>query len=183
MNAKYAYNILTNEFGVGVDADTKKALLDLVKKDPEYAYNYANDQIKGRWLEAEEYIKNNPHYAVKYAEDVIKGRWREAEDVIKTNARCAYYYAKDVIKGRWIEAEDIIEQNGYAARDYAKDVANDNSWCYNTGCWGFWAKRRMLKVVENFKNSLETVPENPELENLKKQRDELDLKIKKLETV
>ena len=174
MNADYAYEILTNKYGVNIDEDTKKALLDTVKTNSGLACAYTRNAIKGRWLEAEEYIKNDVYAAYCYAEFVIKGRWTEAEDVIKTSPWYACRYAENVIKGRWLEAEDIIETQDLSAYYYARGVVKDKD---------FWAKRKMHKIVENFKNNLKTVPENPELENLKKQRNELDLKIKQLESV
>jgi hypothetical protein len=67
--------------------------------------------IKGRWVEAEEFIEKDPGYAYHYAYNIIKGRWIEAEETIKKDPRRAYCYAYYVIKSRWIEAEEFIKQD------------------------------------------------------------------------
>jgi len=121
---------------------------ETIKKDPQWAYNYAKDVIGGRWPEAEEYIKRDavsiyyyarfvikgrwpeaeeiikkyPIWAYHYANDVIGGRWPEAEEFIKKYPQCAYFYAKDVIKGRWPEAEEIIKKNPEMWRKYLRII-------------------------------------------------------------
>jgi hypothetical protein len=85
-------------------------------------YWYALHVIKGRWIEAEEFIKTSPRYAYWYAQDVIKGRWEEAEEFIKTDPKYAYLYARDFIKNRWEEAEDVIKTSPCYAYQYAKYV-------------------------------------------------------------
>jgi hypothetical protein len=39
----------------------------IIIKDPMYAYGYAKDVIKGRWIEAEQYVINNSEVAYYYA--------------------------------------------------------------------------------------------------------------------
>jgi hypothetical protein len=56
-----------------------------IMKDPECAYLYAGNIIKGRWKEAEPYIMKKPEYAYYYAANVIKKRWPEAEETIKNS--------------------------------------------------------------------------------------------------
>ncbi len=93
----------------------------IIKKIPEYAYHYAKNVLKGRWIEAEPYIIKNPQWASNYSVDIIKGRWPEAEPVIMKTSRTAYWYALCVIKGRWIEAEPIIKQNSKRWYTYCKE--------------------------------------------------------------
>lgn len=95
---------------------------EFIKIDPEYAYLYARDIIKGRWFEAEKYIKKNPQYAYLYAKDVIKGRWLEAELYILKDPMWTYWYIYDVIKGRWFEAEEIIMKNPQLVYLYSIDI-------------------------------------------------------------
>ncbi len=95
---------------------------NIIKTNPESAFNYVREVIKGRWIEAEEVIKTDPEYACYYAQYVIKGRFPEAEEYIKTNPEYAYYYARDVIEGRWIEAEDVIKTDPCWAMYYAEHV-------------------------------------------------------------
>jgi len=56
-----------------------------IMKDPECAYLYAGNVIKGRWKEAEPYIMKKPEYAYYYAANIIKKRWIEAEETIKNS--------------------------------------------------------------------------------------------------
>ena len=92
------------------------------KDAPEYAYWYANNVIKGRWVEFEPLILTDPHWTYMYACDVIKGRWVEAEPIILTDPYWAYLYARDVIQGRWAEAEPLILTEAEWTYVYARDV-------------------------------------------------------------
>lgn len=69
-------------------------VMHLIKKSPQYAYNYALDVIKGRWEEGEPIIMKNPSYACWYAEDVLKCRWYDAEQHIKHDNAWWNYYNK-----------------------------------------------------------------------------------------
>jgi len=57
-----------------------------------------------RLPELEDIILTSPFYAYAYAMDVIKGRWIEAENIIATcwvpASYGLYLYAKNVIKGK-----------------------------------------------------------------------------------
>jgi hypothetical protein len=64
---------------------------------PEQAYIKCNNK-RNRYLE--QYIIKDSHYAYFYALNIIKGRWIEAEDIIATNSGYAYLYAREIIKGK-----------------------------------------------------------------------------------
>jgi len=66
---------------------------------PFEAYDKAYEAGK-RLPELEGIIMTSSYYSKSYAEDIIKGRWIEAEDVIMTNAAHSYYYARETIKGK-----------------------------------------------------------------------------------
>lgn len=83
----------------------------IIKKEPPYAFYYARDIIKGRWIEAEPYIMKGTYFAYWYAKMIIKGRWLEAEPYIMKIATIATWYATGIIKGRWIEAESYIKKD------------------------------------------------------------------------
>ena len=106
------------------DARTKAAM-----KDPESAYRYARDVIRGRWPEGEKVIASDPKSAYRYAMYVIGGRWPEAEKVIASasDPYYAYLYAMYVIRGRWPEAEKVIASasDPESAYEYARDVIGD----------------------------------------------------------
>ena len=97
-------------------------LEEIIKKDPEYAYYYANYIIKDRWKEAEDVIKKDSYHAYLYSRDVIKDRWKEAEDAIKEEPSYAYFYSRNIIKDRWKEAEDVIATDPEYAYCYARDI-------------------------------------------------------------
>jgi hypothetical protein len=91
-------------------------------KDPQWAYRYALNIIKYRWLEAERYITKDPEWAYRYALNVIKGRWTRAERYIIKDPCYAYSYAKDIIKGRWLEAEQYIIKDSQWTYWYASNI-------------------------------------------------------------
>ena len=91
-----------------------KKVLDKIYTVPydrisEWAYWYAQNVIKSRWVEGEEVIKRDSELAFYYARHVIKGRWVEGEEVIKRSSMWACHYARYVIKGRWVEGEEVIK--------------------------------------------------------------------------
>ena len=92
--------------GVGIS----KSELDYAKTNPQWAYNYAREVIKGRWPEGEEAISKDPYWAYSYAVDVVGGRWPEGEKTISKDPEWAFYYAREVIKGRWPEGEEAIKK-------------------------------------------------------------------------
>jgi hypothetical protein len=93
-----------------------------IMKNPETAFNYANDIIQGRWPEAEPYIMKDPKHALKYAAYIYDSRWPEAEPYIAQDPYWAYLYAYDVLKGRWPEAEPTIMKDPKSAAYYADSV-------------------------------------------------------------
>jgi len=54
--------------------------------------------IKGRWLDpdAEEVVKADPEVAYLYAKNVIKGKWPEAEEIIKTDPEIWKLYEEEI---------------------------------------------------------------------------------------
>jgi len=93
-----------------------------IAKDPELVYNYAEDVIKGRFLEGEAAIAKDPELASEYARHVIRGRFPEAEAAIAKDPYLASDYARYVIRGRWPEVEAAIAKDPYLASDYARYV-------------------------------------------------------------
>jgi hypothetical protein len=113
-----------------------------IAKDPEWAYKYARDIIRGRWPETEAVIAKDPELAHQYARGVIRGRFPEAEAVIAKDPELAYEYALDVIDDRWPEAEVVIAKDPVSAYLYARNIihgrwpeaeaviATDPNWAY-----------------------------------------------------
>ena len=79
MEPQAAYEILRSK--VKLEGDAKRAILDIIKTDPDWACTYAVRVIKGRWKEAEPFIKTNPAAASWYAEHAVGDTnfWRNQE--------------------------------------------------------------------------------------------------------
>ena len=58
--------------------DTTPGLLDVVARDPQWAYRHALYVIRGPWPAGEPAIAQHPEWAYYYARDVIGGPWPEA---------------------------------------------------------------------------------------------------------
>lgn len=116
--------------------------VDMMVMGPKDAFYYARDVIKGRWVEAEEYIKWDPKWAFYYALDVIGDRWVEAEECIMRDSKCAYKYAYNVLKDRWVEGEEFIKRNPGCAYWYASDIIRDRWDISNRilGCSQYYLK-------------------------------------------
>jgi uncharacterized protein YfkK (UPF0435 family) len=102
--------------------EDEEELLNIIMKNPKYAYKYASVFIKDRWPEAEPYIMKNAEYANLYATYIIEKRWPEAEPYIMKDPDEACTYASDLIKGRWPEAEPYIMKNPESAYTYTSDL-------------------------------------------------------------
>lgn len=119
MTCAYEEEIGVMAFKFKKDLDT---VIHLIKKDQYWAYLYAKDIIKGRWIDIEPLMMDDPLYMYQYAKYVIKGRWFEAEPYIMKTPDYAYHYAKNVIGGRWPESEPYIMKEFSSALYYAIDV-------------------------------------------------------------
>jgi hypothetical protein len=96
--------------------------------------NYARYVLENRWPEAEEMLKKDPYYAYVYADTVVQGRWEEAEETIAKRPEIALRYAQDVLKGAFPLAEknllasdfyfDYFNFSTAATRDLVEKLAN-----------------------------------------------------------
>ncbi len=93
---------------------------EVEKRDPHWAYLYADSVLSGRWPKGEAAIAKDPIYAYRYATEVLDGRFPEGEKAIATDAYYAYLYAEHVIKGRWPEAEKAIAADPRWSEQYLK---------------------------------------------------------------
>ncbi len=113
-----------------INQELKWQLMDLLAPatgksrhtDPEVAYTYAEQVIKGRWPDGESAIAKSAKAAYKYASHIIKGRWPEAEPVMAKNADVALSYARNIIEGRWPEGEPAIMKAPDEAAGYAETI-------------------------------------------------------------
>lgn len=93
-----------------------------ISKNPEYAYLYARNSIKGRWPEGEAAISTDYYCAYEYASEAIEGRFPAGEAAIAANPEFAYRYAKFILKGRFPKGEVVIAQHPDRAYKYALEV-------------------------------------------------------------
>ncbi len=54
-----------------------KDLESIIIKSPKFSWLYAMQQIKGRWIEAEDVISTDPFFTYYYAQDLINGKLPE----------------------------------------------------------------------------------------------------------
>ena len=66
------------------------------------AYEYIIKKNQGRQEEIESYLVEDPEYAYKYAKNILKGRWEQAEPYIR-DSLYADLYEKNVLHGDWPE--------------------------------------------------------------------------------
>mgnify|MGYP000037960250 CR=1 FL=1 len=64
---------------------TSRIIGEAIETDPQAAYHYAKDVLKGRFPEGEAAIATDPYVAYVYARDILKGRFPEAEASIATD--------------------------------------------------------------------------------------------------
>ena len=91
---------------------------------PEQAYFHCKKH--GRNEELEKIILADPEFAYNYALDIIKDRWIEAESVIANDSKYSYYYAQDIIKGKLPESMHnamLIHADNWA-KEYLKLLKN-----------------------------------------------------------
>jgi len=89
------------------------------------AYEKAKARAGKRMPELEDIIIKDRYYAYRYARNIIKGRWIEAEDIIMTSSWFSYLYASQVIKGKLPEKmhnmmilHAIKDPDDYGVKEY-----------------------------------------------------------------
>jgi hypothetical protein len=82
--------------------------------DPEWAYFYAEDVIKGRFVQGEPIIATDPYWAYYYAHDIVEDRFELGEPVIATSTYWAYMYVRVMLKydSKYIDFYNLCFQNG-----------------------------------------------------------------------
>lgn len=86
---------------------------------PTYAYLYAYEVIKGRWIEAEKIIASDPFASLAYARNVIGGRFHLGEDAIKRSPSASSDYVFSIIRKRDPSFEASIKKSPSASYQYA----------------------------------------------------------------
>ena len=95
---------------------------DSIAKDPELAYEYARDVLKGPYPKGEDAIAKNSKNAYEYANYVLKGPFPKGEDAIAKDSFHALKYAAYVLKGPFPKGEDAIATNLDYVFNYAGNV-------------------------------------------------------------
>ena len=95
---------------------------DVLAKNSEYAYRYAQYILKKPWSKGEDVIAKDAEYAYYYAHDVLKMPWPKGEATIAKDSQYAYYYALNVLKKPWPKGEDSIAKDTEYAYEYARNI-------------------------------------------------------------
>jgi hypothetical protein len=120
----------------------------LAHGNPVNILNYVINWMHGeRWPEGEEVIKKNPYYAYQYAEQVVRGRWPEGEDAIKKDPTMIYWYAKQILKHRWLEAEPFIPKDHPDWKNYQRYFGEIEAYGTDEGKWNTIRAKKLSKTV------------------------------------
>ena len=92
--ATYAEKAFLYAFDFFKGKDVPDIILNKIPQDPKYAYLYAENILKERFLEGEKAIATSSHYSYYYAVNVLEGRFPEGEKEIATSTKTAYRYAE-----------------------------------------------------------------------------------------
>jgi hypothetical protein len=92
---------------------------------------YAQEVLKGRWEEAEQYILQDTPSASRYAAEVLRQRWPELEDRImeRQDGWSAATYAINVLRQRWPAMEPYIMNYGI------QQISNQYKKVFNLDPW------------------------------------------------
>ncbi len=93
-----------------------------IAKDAKCAYEYARDVLEGPFKLGEPAIAKNAEWAFEYARDVLKGPFKLSEPAIARTRSAAYYYAHYILKGPFKLGEPEIAKDAVCAYWYARDV-------------------------------------------------------------
>ena len=74
-----------------------KPLLQTIAKDPEWAYWYADEVLKGPFKLGEPAIAEDSMRAYWYAAEILEGPFPLGEPTIAKDPRRAYWYARGVL--------------------------------------------------------------------------------------
>lgn len=94
--------------------------LEGIANCPSYAFEYAQNVVRGPWEAGEAAIRRNSNSSLSYARDVVRGRWEKGEYVISGCAHASFLYASGVVGGRWEAGEAAILTDFECAVKYAK---------------------------------------------------------------
>jgi len=108
--------------------DKDPVLVKVVAKDPRYAYDYANEVLKGPFKLAEPIIAKDPTYAHYYARDALHGPFLLGEPIIAKHAMVAYQYARDILKGPFPLGEPAIATDDFWKQRYQEQVLKGRPW-------------------------------------------------------
>ena len=91
-----------------------KPLVATIAKDPQWAYWYAKDILKGPFPLGEPAIAKESWRAFWYAAEILKDPFPLGEPAIAKDPQWAYYYALDVLEGPFPLGEPAIANSGMA---------------------------------------------------------------------
>jgi hypothetical protein len=135
---------------------------ELIAKNPQYAFFYAKNIVRGRWLTGEPAILKNPEWCYNYVKEVVQERLPKCEAVIATSAYYACEYAIKIIKDRFPEGEAAIAKDPHCAVRYAKEIIKarwpeaEKVIFTSDDCTRCYAKQFNLDVIRKFAERITT---------------------------
>lgn len=94
--------------------------VNIIATNPNTAYDYARDFLRGRFELGEPAIAKRAEYAYYYARDVLKSRFKLGEEAIAKSAYYSIMYAGKVLKGRFELGEPAISTSPAKSIAYAR---------------------------------------------------------------
>ena len=91
-------------------------------RDPQTAYSYAKDVLKGQFELGEKAIAKDALNSYSYATQVLNSRFKLGEKAIAKSAKFSYLYAVDVVHGRFELGEPAIAKEALFQSKYENYV-------------------------------------------------------------
>jgi hypothetical protein len=89
-----------------------------IARNPDTAFSYARNIIRGPWPPGEPAIASHPVYAAYYASDPLYHPWPPGEPAIATVAHASWYYIREVLRKPWPPGEPAMKHNPYIWERY-----------------------------------------------------------------
>ena len=114
--------IPNNIYPLAEMGDRSEQVITAIAQNPELAYMYAQEVLKGRFPAGEPAIAQDAYDSCLYARNILKGRFPAGEPAIAQNTYYSYEYAKRVLEGRFLAGEAAIAQDAYYSYSYSNDI-------------------------------------------------------------
>lgn len=90
-------DIAKKEYKLSIQTSRRSLHENIIEKIPEFAYLYAKNVLRGRFISAEDEIAKSPEFAVKYAYFVLGRTFIKAEPNIKRDKFWQRKYEENIL--------------------------------------------------------------------------------------